>query len=195
MDIEWSGIPGPFTWDFLLAETIGLQAGNYPYAYHEVGPRASAFSADGKLTDAQKTVVSRAEWAMRFTHELMSIRWGQFEPKGLELLTRQFGYGTPECEVLNYWNDADRTADQPHIAVPDNQIKWIGIWKPKERALLLVLVNWTASLRQSKIQVTPPTGVVFDQWKDAETGNPVEAGNVSLQGWEVKLVNVSSSVK
>lgn len=190
MDIEWSGVQGPFAWDFLLAETIGLQAGNYPFAYHQIGPRATLFAPDGKLNDMQKTLMERTEWSMRFIHEIM-----RDDSKGLGLLARKFGYGTPDCEVLNYWNDADRTADQPHIAVSDEQIKWIALWKPKERLLLLTLVNWKNEPRQSAIKIVPPDGVALNQWKDAETGKDVETGKITLQGWGTRLINVSSHSK
>ncbi|MCF7853319.1 MAG: DUF6067 family protein [Candidatus Pacebacteria bacterium] len=189
-DIEWSGLEGPFGWDVILAETIGRKAGNIPTAYHAIGPRAKRFAANGEMTDDQKRRMVRAEWAMRFVHEVMRSRSNE-----LEKLVRDFGYGDEACEVLNYWNEADRIPSQPRIAVADDQVKWIGLWKPEERSVLLVLVNWTEDKRQAAIGMDPPDGVPLGLWKNAETGTIVDPANVLLNGWEARVIEVSSATE
>jgi hypothetical protein len=190
LDNEWAWQTGegPFPVDVLQTEMIGLQAGSYPHALYaiigdKVLPRATAKGSEHDF---------RAEWGMRFTHEILRCATGAwaFDNLPMEKVVRDFGYGQDDCQIIHYW-DTDRLPGQPAITVNNQNIKWIGLWKPAEKRLMVVMVNWQKDGQNTNLTVTPPKGVKLSSWQDAEKKTPVPAGELAFGPWDVKILEVS----
>ncbi len=106
----------------------------------------------------------------------------------LEKRVRDFGYGRPDCQIINYWTGDDRLSGQPVITCSNPQVKWIGMWKPKEQVLLLVMINWADGSQKTVLSVKDPNLTV---WQDAESGEPVSKGKMKFKGREVKILKIS----
>jgi hypothetical protein len=145
LDLEWwtpgkyisgSGVE-PFSAEFLLAEGAGRQTGSYRHLL------TSVESIEGRrwFTSLDPNIV-RTEWGMRMVHEV--LRWlfpyenyAAFEPaRSLEKKLWQFGYGTEDCKVINYWSD------NVPIKVSDPQVKWLLLERKSDKTLLLVLQSY-----------------------------------------------------
>ncbi|HOL67461.1 MAG TPA: DUF6067 family protein, partial [bacterium] len=176
LDNEWAWKNGeePFPPEVLLAEMIGRQAGNYPHAlYPIIGTK------NKPVGQKAPEGVERAEWGFRFTHEILRAE------NSLEKLVREFGYGQPGCLVINYWEKPERT-DVPEVSVNNQAVKWLALWRPRDRALLVTLINWNKN--PEKVKVSPGKKYQPVRWQDAETGKVVETDTINLSGWEVKLL-------
>jgi hypothetical protein len=57
----------------------------------------------------------------------------------LEKIVVSFGYTKPDTVVHNYWDE------RPAVRVDSDQVKWILMARPQEKALLLVLQSWATN--------------------------------------------------
>ena len=81
----------------------------------------------------------RREWGIRVVHEIS--RWlypfenfASMEPaRTLEVALYKFGYGSPNCEVHNYW------ADKPALRIANEDVNGFLVSRPKDRKVFLVL--------------------------------------------------------
>lgn len=189
LDNEWSwpNGEGPFPTSVLLTEMSGLQVGSYPHALYAIIGDNILSRATGKGTPE----VVRAEWAMRFVHEILrqGVGWS-LDQNPLEKLVRNFGYGKAAVQIIHYWDGADQVPGSPLISSSNPQIKWLGLWKPKEKELLLVTINWRKIAQQTTLTVSAPKGLQQVKWQDTETKMPVN-GKASYNGWEVKVFTIS----
>ena len=142
LDNEWRWFDyktkklAPFPWAVLLAEMTGRQTGSYGHALYPLGGIAKS-----KYWKASKNIIRR-EWGMRVVHEI--LRWlypfesyASPEPaRTLEKRLYEFGYGTKDCQVYNYW------ADDPVISVSNENIKWLVVSRKKDKKIFLVLQSW-----------------------------------------------------
>ena len=133
--------PVPYPWDFLLAEMTGRQSGSYAHALYPISGigKGEYLAADrSRMKDSQ----FRREWGIRVVHEIS--RWlypfenfASMEPaRTLEVALYKFGYGSPNCEVHNYW------ADKPALRIANEDVKWLLVSRPKDRKVFLVLQSW-----------------------------------------------------
>ena len=132
--------PGePYTPEFLLAESTGLQVGAYPYIVHTL------FSGQSKLPDEAlgpapaQVEVGRREWGMRMVHEIISGGPGHYVPPGglLNKAVYEFGYGRPGVDVWRYWDDT------PAFTIEPAQVKGLLLTRRSDRRMLLVLQSWS----------------------------------------------------
>jgi hypothetical protein len=180
LDLEWwwygshageSSDPHPFPADFLLAESASRQIGGYPHILYSVLsiPDNLAFKSP---PDPQMV---GAEWGMRMVHE--GMRWlypfenrAAFEPaRSFEKKLWEFGYGTEDVAVMNYWSD------DPALTVSDPETKWLLLARRRDAKLLLVLQSYrkgdvevTVELDPRKLGFAPSLAA-----KDVETGKTV----------------------
>ncbi|HUU22763.1 MAG TPA: glycoside hydrolase domain-containing protein, partial [Phycisphaerae bacterium] len=188
LDIEWTWGTGdgPFPPEVLLAETIGLQTGNYPHSLYPVLGAKVISRHGGTKSDAN----TRTEWGMRFVHEILRAGMPFSMDKRLEALVRDFGYGDANCAVLRYYVPEDQTPATPGLAVDNDRVKWIGLWHAGRKELLVVLVNWARTPQAAKLTLRDPAGAKLAEWADAETGKPVPAAAVDLPKWGVRLLKI-----
>jgi len=125
------GSAKPFSPEWLQAETVGRQVGNYPLTLYPItGTTNKVFEeARPPKGGTPNELRYRAEWGMRMVHEIQSNGGKLYD------LVRQFGYGTDGVAVHNYW------ADEPVLSVEPAQVKWIALSKPEARETLIVLNN------------------------------------------------------
>jgi hypothetical protein len=137
VDLEWKDSPVPmqekYSPELLLAETTGLQCGNIPTAI------ANTAYPPG-IGAAEKAVVENTRWAGLAVHEVTD--WNAYKHP----LMVEFGYGLPECEVFNYWDDT------PAVSVSDPLCKWLLLKRGNRQMLLLC--TWNP--KPAKVQVTSP---------------------------------------
>lgn len=119
LDLEWRYGGGPyqkkFPPDLLRAESLGLKSGNIPtsLASHGSSPWKTVFGA-------------------MMVHEIRTRLKGE----GAELMKHlvEFGYGLPDCRVVNYW-DAN-----PPLKISDQKCKWLLL--ERDEKLMLLLTTW-----------------------------------------------------
>ncbi len=157
----------PFAPDWLRAETIGLQAGNYPLSLYAVTGNNNRVFAELRKTMSKSEVdrlVERSEWGMRMVHEIQ--RSG-----ALEKLVKEFGYGEEVVAVHNYW------ADRPPVRVTNPEVKWIVLERRDRPELLMVFASWSAGEAETAVSFLPGA-LRFDasalKLSDAESGGAVE---------------------
>lgn len=183
LDNEWGFKAGSEPWpgSILQTEMIGRQTGNYGFALYPVSG-VSLKSTYPKLKDDQ---IARTEWGMRFAHEIFR---GPGTP--MEKLVRDFGYGNPDCKVINYWSGPEVEPGCPIIKIDNPNVLWTAIWNPKDKSLLIAATNWTNDAQSSPITITAPKGAILTTWTNAETGKPVIPGQIELRGFEMGMVKV-----
>ncbi len=154
----------PFPHQLLLAETAGRQTGSLPHALAGV-------TGIGRDSRALSPQLARCEWGMRTVHEIFPLHpFATFENfKQLEKLKHDFGYGTPQCEVFNYWSD------QPPVHVDDPDTKWLLLARREDQALLLVLQSWHKTGTNVHVTIDPARlgFTLAGSAHDAETGDEV----------------------
>ena len=204
LDIEWEWQNGmkSFPTDLIQTETTGLQAGNYGTVHYCLQPFQEWREAhkvwlpdDKAMKDPKRVALQRTEWGMLFVHELVREPAKLPTAQALEQRVRQFGYGQPDCEIINYWTGDDRLPTQPVIASSNPQIKWLGLWQPGTQTVLLVLVNWDDNAQKTNLTVKPAKGAPFAAWQDAETANSMKDGDLEFQGREVKFVKIAAQTE
>jgi len=189
LDMEWrwydeepwkSGAtanPIPFPPDLLLAETTGRQTGSYGHALYDVSSRLN--------TAQSRPDWGRTEWGMRIVHEI--LRPEPFAQHAianrLEKALREFGYGSKDCQVVNYWSD------DPPVRVTDENVKWLLLVRKKDNRLFLVLQSWNKAATNVAVKIDigrlgfVPAGGVWDV--DASAKLPVASTadfRISLAG-------------
>ena len=200
LDIEWEWNAGKdyFPGDLILTETTGRQAGNIGVVHHMlIASREWEKAVAEKKTNPEKyKALVRAEWGIRFVHDIVRDRMAQDNVvvKGLseEKLISQFGYGSPGCEVINYWSTDEVSANQPAISCDNSDVKWIGLWNAKNHELLLVLVNWGSEVRKAAFMIKTSGKSTSATWKDAESGDEVTPGNISFKPFELKMFKATT---
>ena len=192
LDIEWiwNGGRDHFPADLLLTETTGLQGGNIGVPHHMLIPSLSFSGA----MEAEKTEPERhrhwqrAEWGIRFVFEVLRhtmYHWTLNAPE--EKLVRDFGYGEPGVEIINYWAADEKSADAPEIACSDEDVKWIGLWKKDAGELLAVLVNWSGKPRNASFGAKG----AFERVANAETGEAMKLDGMAFEPFGVKIVRLT----
>jgi hypothetical protein len=201
------GSDKPFSPEWLQAETIGRQVGNYPLTLYPItgtdnkvfekarppkGGTTNEEPPKGGTPNAQE-LRYRAEWGMRMVHEIQTNGGKLYE------IVKSFGYETatdlpslpkvpipsggypvpPQVVVHNYW------ADEPVLAVDPPRVKWLVIAKPKAGEMLIVLASWATEDVKARISVEPkrlafPAGVPTAA--DAEDGAAIDLSAVLLPG-------------
>lgn len=165
----------PFSPEWLQAETIGLQVGNYPLTLYAVTGDRNAM-----LQKLPKETQYRAEWGMRMVHEIQS-NGGK-----LDALVRDFGYGTDAVNVHNYW------ADEPVLAVEPSGVKWIALVKPQAGEKLIILTSWAAEDVKAAVRL----GSADQPLTDAEDGLAVDGGATAMPGpYGVRVLKVGRAAK
>ena len=146
LDLEWMYGEHPaqavYPVDMLQAESLGLQTGNVPFVL----------------------ALTQNRFQSQFIHEARFF--GGTQEPDMEYV-KWFGYGKPDCEVFNYWNEG-------YPVVPsDPAVK--SILLKKDGKLLLVFASWNAAKSQvefkldlDKLGCRP--GKAFDTY----TGKPLE---------------------
>ncbi len=196
LDIEWEWNAGRdhFPADVILTETTGRQAGNIGVVHYVlIAKREWEKAVAEKKTDPEKyKALARAEWGIRFVHDLVRDRMAPdnivVKQMSEEKLVRGFGYGDPGCEVINYWSADEVTASQPAIGCSNPEVKWIALWDTKKQELLVVLVNWGREPQQAALTVKPPGKTTFAAWKDAENGGDALPGELNFKPFEMKIL-------
>jgi hypothetical protein len=140
----------------LLAETTGRQTGSYGHALFDVNSRWNV--------SRSRPEWGRTEWGMRIVHEI--LRMEPFAQHAIancfEKALRDFGYGSKDGEVINYWSD------DPPVSVSDENTKWLLVARKKDKSLFLVLQSWNKATTEVAVKVDPgrlgftPAGRVSD---------------------------------
>ena len=189
LDLEWrwydegqwkwgaTANPIPFPVDLLLAETTGRQTGSYGHALFDVNSRWNASQS--------RLEWGRTEWGMRIVHEI--LRQEPFAQHAIanrfEKALRDFGYGSKDCEVVDYWSD------DPPVSVSDENTKWLLVKRKKDKSLFLVLQTWNKATTEVAVKIDTgrlgftPAGGVWDVETNAKV--PVASAvdfRVSLAG-------------
>jgi hypothetical protein len=136
----------PFPPETHRAKATGRQVGAMPYwLFTPVGSRNPIVTA---LTKQGSDVPGRADWGMKMVHEALRteytggsslIKNARVDAPNLEKIVVSFGYTKPDTLIHNYW-------DERPVAQTDNdQVKWIILARPQEKALLLVLQSWATN--------------------------------------------------
>lgn len=137
LDLEWKDSAVPmqekYSPELLQAETTGLQCGNIPNAIATIGYPQN-------ITANDRAVVDNTKWAGLAVHEVTD--WSAYKHP----LMVDFGYGLPECEVFNYWDD------KPAVSVSDPLCKWLLLRRGSKNMLLLC--TWNP--KPAKVSVTSP---------------------------------------
>ena len=190
LDIEWSWNGGKdhFPADLILTETTGLQGGNIGVVHYRL-------ISDGLLAQQKAREAERAEWGIRIVCELVrdqmddkakQRRW-EMQASAEEKLIRDFGYGQPGVEIVNFWAADEKSEGAPGITCSDGDVKWIGLWKMDAGELLTVLANWSAVPRTVSLAVKG----AFGKAENAETGEAVNPGELAFEPFGVKIVRFS----
>ncbi len=117
LDYElWSERPYPP--EMLLVQSTGRQVGAYSHAINALTGSGNPLLEKPKEHDR----------GMRIVHEIAGT--------GRNEHLAAFGYGDPEVRVFNYWDD------RPAVAVDREDVRWLLLARPRDRAVLLVLQGW-----------------------------------------------------
>jgi hypothetical protein len=176
--------PVPFPAELVLTESSGRQVGSYPHILESL----TSIRGNTWFKGPNPQLV-RMEWGMRLVHEAM--RWlfpfenrAVFEPaRAMEKKLWEFGYGTDDCAVTNYW------ADDPAIVVSDPQTKWLLLARKRDAKLFLALQSYRKEDARVDVQVDTerlgfsPSATAFD----VETGAEVRVENTDKVHLKVLL--------
>jgi hypothetical protein len=84
-------------------------------------------------TAAESRMATRSRFGAMATHEIKVEQYMGAEG-GMWGTLYNFGYGTPECQVYNYWDSA------APVKADNTEVKWLLLKKEKEA--ILVLCSW-----------------------------------------------------
>ncbi len=141
----------PFPPDYLRAQSLGRQTGNYPVILHaqfafsdfDIDPPLIPKAEMDRPNQPGESIYShKRNWGMCRVHD---IPGGGFPAARLESALRGFGYGTPDVVVHNYW------AEKPVLKVDDDNLKWLVVARPAEQRLFVILQSW--SRQPGKVKV------------------------------------------
>ncbi|MCF7849062.1 MAG: DUF6067 family protein [Kiritimatiellales bacterium] len=172
LDLEWSArYRKPFPPDEIRTTVMGLQTGVFGHDHRalfgKINPTMLEYAEDHPLWPG------RASWGMRMVHEISrrSRVTPGFAPEAAEALEQimvDFGYGTKDVTVHNYW------AENPVLKLDNDQVKWLALADPADQKMLIVLASWAEdevplriTLDRRALGFTP--AVAFD----AESGEKV----------------------
>jgi len=184
LDLEWKFGPEPqqskFPADFLRAESLGRQSGNVPFVLDAI---------QETKTQAEYNAVERTRFGTMMVHEIRYQIPGPGNTGLFKVLT-DFGYGTDNCQVYNYWQTA-----YP-VKASDPLAKSLLLKNGKD--LLLLICTWnpkaadvTFTLDTKALGVTPT--VAFNEEKPAEPFTyTVKTPSVTLplDGYGVRIVHL-----
>ncbi len=185
------GSQKPFSSEWLQAETVGRQVGNYPLTLYAI-----TGSQNAMLQKLPQEKQYRAEWGMRMVHEIQSNGGKLYE------LVRRFGYGADDVAVSNYW------ADEPVLSVEPAQVKWLALLKtqrllkssediPVLADALIVLASWAEEDVKASVRlVAHRIGLVPEKlaFTDAEDGSAVDSAAVTMAGpYGVRVLRVRAA--
>lgn len=149
----------PFAPDWLRTETIGRQIGNYGLSLYAVSGDKNQL-----VTTLPDDARDRIEWGMRVVHEI------QHGGK-LEHFLSDFGYGSDAVQVSNYW------AEKPPLAVSNDTVKWIALYRPTDTRLLVVLASWSDQPEEATLTISDRLAGLdraAARMTDAETGDAIQ---------------------
>jgi hypothetical protein len=170
LDLEWTWEGGtkPFPTELLEIESTGRQAGCYPHIhYFLIGMRNMYPNGYRKPYDKK---MARAEWGMRSVYEILRYKARGVSFDQWNKIISNFGYGTKQCRVYNYWED-----NYP-LTVSNNQVKTILL---KNGSKYMVIV-------QSWLDTPCKTNVAMNRYAitsafNSETGKAVQLAKGKLQ--------------
>lgn len=151
----------PYSAEYLLAQATGHQTGSYRHLLNTVLRIPGGQWFRKSVSEMDPNIV-RTEWGMRMVHEAM--RWlfphenfSVFEPaRTLEKKLWEFGYGTDDCVITNYWSD------DPPVMVSNPDVKWLLMSRKNDATLFLVLQSYKDKdiavdviLDEARLGITP----------------------------------------
>jgi len=185
LDLEMGYYPRPlqdkFSAEFLRAQTIGRQSGNYPEAIANV----SGWEPPDQRPDAQRQKeLRRNHWLALTVHE---IRAQPHYVSDICKILTDFGYGEDDCRVFNYWD-----AGCP-LSPSDPEVKTLLLERNGE--LMIVFATWNPEAATVSLTLdTAALGVDVKEALNAETGAAVAFDGreiaLDLEGYEVGIVRV-----
>ncbi|MCM8803492.1 MAG: LamG domain-containing protein, partial [Candidatus Omnitrophica bacterium] len=133
----------PFNPEWLRAETIGLQVGNYPLSLYPVSGNQNE-----SVNKLPKEKQLKIEWAMRMVHEIQRgpFLWEK-TISDLDKIIFDFGYGQENIEVRNYWEE------EPILEINNEKVKWIGLIDKEKREILFVFASWSEKDEEIEIKL------------------------------------------
>jgi hypothetical protein len=180
LDLEWRYGPQPaqakYAPDLLRAESLGLQTGNIPLAIADTKGDAES--------DEQRARARRTRWAALLVHEIKGGITSERYPDPLV----SFGYGLPDCRVVNYW------AGDPPLTVSDPDCRWLLL--AREGKLMILFCTWNGEDATVKATLDlGRLGVKVSRAINAETDEQVavlEDGTFSFEmnGYGVRMLRL-----
>ncbi len=191
----------PWPPDIIQTEMTGFQTGNFISVCLAIMGNDN-FKDAAKMPPERLDLLKRAEWGVRRIHEMIwrCEKWQEKEnqaPIKLENIFRAFGYGDDNCTVIHYWDKSagEYKASWPDIKVSQDKVKWIGLWKPAEKKLMMALFSYSKEPLETEISAAKSGGMLsilgpqgFNKCTDAETGKDADPGKISLAGWGVRII-------
>ena len=182
LDLEWHYGPQPaqqkYAHDMLRAEALGLQTGNLPLALAQVKDTKSK---------QEEALAYRSRFGAMIVHEIR-VFLPVNEERALYNLLLDFGYGLPDAQVLNYWQEK-----APVKTTNDAQVKWLLVKRNNE--LLLVLCTWNPEPESVEVKLDPvilgmtPAAASNEETKEAI---PFADGKLTLKldGYGVRMIRL-----
>ncbi|MFW6061028.1 MAG: glycoside hydrolase domain-containing protein, partial [Phycisphaeraceae bacterium] len=188
LDLEWmrkrpneAMFQAKFGHDLLRVQSTGLQTGNIPTAMTS-RPRAPQHVPQEWLDEHGHRYNQIARLAL-LVHEVNPSIGGRPYPEPLD----EFGYGLPDCRVVNYWSD-----DSP-LSVSDEQCKWLLL--QRDEALMIVLCTWNPEASEVTLRLDAEAlDVSLGEAVDANSGEvlPMEDHRVtvSMEGHGARIIRL-----
>ena len=177
LDLEWGWASGykPFPPELLEIETTGRQIGAYPQAHFPLVGCGLVHENPTYLTGKINEDMVRTDWAMRMIYGVLryDMRGEKFSP--LNKIVHDFGFGTEQCKVDEYWQ-----RDYPLEVTPDDTVKSV-LLRNGNRALL-ILASWSEKPITARIIGKKSLKIV-----SANGIYPAETYTVSANSFEVNL--------
>lgn len=137
--------------DMLQTESLGTQTGNWAGTCWPLGGSRNPVLIEALKTDPN--ITARVDWGRKMVHELCRRtetgppKW--IMPQQWEKAVQDFGYGSPDVPVFDYW------ADRPALTTGNDDIKWIAMTRPKEKSVLVVLASWDPKAVAAHVRLDP----------------------------------------
>ncbi len=186
LDLEWGQDGNPvfqkkFSSPLLRAESIGRQTGNIPTAFAVCGVRG--------VTKDEKEIAYRTSFGALMVHDIgQSFSGGVVRhPAKMAAIIRNFGYGLPDCQVYNFWDQSSL------LKISDSQCKWLLLRRKDD--LLVLLCTWNSKAETVILNLNSQTlKLVPNDAYDPETKEPFDVnGNsisIPLEGYGVRFVQI-----
>jgi hypothetical protein len=81
------------------------------------------------------------------------------------------------------------------VQLSNPDVQWIGMWRPKEERILVVLVNATRSAIQAQVSVGLPSGRRMNRGRDAESLKSWKGPSLELEAESVKLLEFRANTR